>query len=100
MTAEELGSRAIAHILTTYPALTPDEALAFIHICADDGLSLKSLSKRMEEGQSTVSRYVAALEQVGVQGDRLVVLSDTQEGDLRRTVSLSKKGRALRDKLK
>lgn len=99
MTDGEPGSRAIAHILARYPILTPNEALAFIHICADDGLSLKALSKRMDEGQSTVARYVTALENAEADRPGLVTLSAGRERELRRTVKLSAMGLALKAQL-
>lgn len=95
MTDKERAAAAIARILKVYPSLTPEAALAFLHICADDGLSLKALSKRLGEGQSTAARHVAALEQADSNGTSLVVSSDTVEGELRRTIRLSEAGRAL-----
>lgn len=93
------GETAVAHILNTYPSLTPEEALAFLYICAEDGLSLKALSKRLGEGQSTAARFVTALEQTEANGTGLVVLSESQEGSLRRTVRLSEAGCILQAEL-
>lgn len=89
------GEAAIAFILNAYPSLTPEEALTFLFICAEDGLSLKALSKRLGEGQSTVARFVATLEQTEADGTGVVVLSESRDGELRRTVHMSAAGRAL-----
>lgn len=99
MMGEEQGEAAIAYVLSAYPSLTSKEALTFLYVCAEDGLSLKALSKRLEEGQSTVARRVAALEQAGPDRAGLVVVSDAVEGQLRRTVGLSEAGRVLRDEI-
>lgn len=90
------GEAGIGHILNAYPSLAREEALTFLFICAEEGLSLKALSKRLGEGQSTVARFVAALEQTEPDGTGLVVLSEPVEGILRRTVSLSPVGRTLK----
>lgn len=99
MTGSHAGEAAMAYVLENCPSLRPPEALAFLYICAGDSLSLKALSKNMGEGQSAVTRYVAALAQTGAGGPGLVVLSDLVDGQLRRTVCLSATGLVLRDKV-
>ena len=81
-----------AAIQNSYPTLSAADVVVFAHICAEDGLSLKTLSKRLGVGQSIASRHVAALEGAG-----LVHIHSSLEGSLRRTVRLTNPGLSLRD---
>jgi len=99
MSREPDSQAAIAHIVAAYPSLTVPEAVAFLCICAEDGVSLKTLSKRLDIGQSAVTRQVSALENCGGHGLGLVLMSRLEEGAVRRTVHLTPVGRQLRDAL-
>lgn len=84
-------NETILAILGHYPSLTPLDATAFLQICAEGGLSLKSLSKRLGCGQSIVARHVTALIEMG-----LVESRSLSDDSLRRTVHLSEAGRSLK----
>ncbi len=93
------AAEAIAHLISTYPALSEGDATAFLCVCAEDGLSLKTLSKRLTVGQSIATRYVSALERCGGHGLGLVLMSDLRDGGVRRTVHLTPVGREMRQAL-
>ena len=95
MSADTAAQAAITRIVEAYPSLTPDDAVAFLCICAEDGLSLKALSKRLNVGQSVATRRVSALESCGGHGLGLVLMSRTEEGEVRRTVHLTHVGREV-----
>lgn len=92
MTAAHGAGDTILTILAQYPALSPADAATFLLICAEDGLSLKSLSKHLGCGQSIATRHVTALIEAG-----LVESRSPSEDSLRRTVHLSKAGCAFKD---
>lgn len=88
------ADKTVLAILGHYPTLSPSDAAAFLHVCAEEGLSLKALSKRLGYGQSITTRHVTALEEAG-----LVERFSTHDG-LRWTVRLSVIGMALKTRLK
>jgi DNA-binding MarR family transcriptional regulator len=100
MTDPVVAETAIAQILDLYPSLTAEDAVAFLCVCAEDGPSLKALSKRLDVGQSVATRRVSALESCGGHGLGLVLMSRTEEGEVRRTVHLTPVGQELRDTLR
>lgn len=87
-------NETILTILGHYPLLTPLDAAAFLQVCAEDGLSLKTLSKRVGYGQSIVARHVTALIEMG-----LVESRSPSVDSLRRTVRLTSEGLMLKSLL-
>ena len=90
---------AVTAIFSTYPSLTSADAAVFLQICAEDGLSLRTLAKRLDLAQSTVTRHVSALQSVTGCGEGLVVVVSSHEDGLRRTVNLTPPGQGLRASL-
>ena len=103
MTGDPRGSRtfteaAIDAVLTAYPMLTTKAAITFLQVCADDGLSVKALSKRLDLGQSLVLRHLSDLQGTSTQGPGLVEVQSAREDGLRQTVHLSAVGLALKER--
>jgi len=90
----DLAARVIKIITDIYPQLIYEDALTFLQVCADEVISLKSLSKRLGLAQSEVMRTVTELQQVGRVG--LVEVVETREDGLRRLVRLTDEGVKLR----
>jgi DNA-binding MarR family transcriptional regulator len=100
MTSKSDAASAITHIRMVYPKLSDADAVAFLCVCAEDGLSLKALSQRLGAGQSTATRHVSALESCISPDAGLVRMSRLEEGAVRRTVRLTPEGRDVRESLK
>lgn len=98
MTAGRAAPAVIEHVMARYPSLEMEAVTAFLQLCAEDGLSMHALAKRLGIGQSSVRRNVTALMDVGGAGEHtgLVVVRARGEDSLRQTVHLSLAGRALK----
>lgn len=98
MSDDETAAKAVAYILESYPSLGAEEAVTFLHICAEDGLSLRSLAKRRGLAQSTVARHVSDLAGTGGHGLGLVMVCGGKQ-ELRHVVRLTAIGLEFAERL-
>jgi len=85
---------ALEYLQEVYSTLNPMDAAVFLQLCAEEGVSLHILAKRMALGQSSTMRHVTSLEQSG-----LVSVHAATDDSLRKTVRLTKAGKYLKGSL-